>query len=183
MPRSPHIELRSSPGRAFTLIELVLVMALLAIMAALVAPRMVSFFRGRVLSLEARRVLALTHYAQNRAIAEGVPVEVWFDPAHSTYGQNIAAGFAATDDHATSFALESSLTIETPAAGTAPVSELGDERMGMPPGQAVILFSPDGFFDFASVAKLVIRQGTEGALELVPTTDRLGYEILPYAAN
>lgn len=160
-----------------------LVMALLAIVAALVAPRMVAFFRGRALSQEARRVLALTHQAQDRAIAEGVPVVVWFDPEHATYGQNIQAGFVTNDEHASSFTLESSLSLETPATEAAPASELGDERYGFTDNLPMILFSPDGFFDHASVARLVIRQDEENALELAPTSDRLGYEIRPYALN
>ena len=47
-------------------------MVLLAIGAAMVAPSMASFYRGRMLSSEAKRVLALVHYGQSRAIAEGV---------------------------------------------------------------------------------------------------------------
>ena len=160
-----------------------LVMALLAIVTALTAPRMISFFRGRSLSEEARRVLALTHYAQSRAIAEGVPVVLWFSPTASTYGQNIQSGFVETDSHASSFALEASLSLEIPNTDAPPVSELDDERTGLPDGLPVIRFTPDGFFDPASVSKLVLRQGTEAALELVPTANRLSYEILPYSAN
>jgi hypothetical protein len=42
-----------------------------------------------------------------------------------------------------------------------------------------IRFNPDGFFDEGSVSKIVIRQGDEGALEIVPTANRLGHEIRP----
>ena len=183
MHRSRQNNRQRVSTRAFTLIELMLVMALLAIVTALTAPRMISFFRGRSLSEEARRVLALTHYAQSRAIAEGVPVVLWFSPTASTYGQNIQSGFVETDDHASSFALEASLSLEIPNTDAPPVSELEDERTGLPDGLPVIRFTPDGFFDPASVSKLVLRQGTEAALELVPTANRLSYEILPYSPN
>ncbi|MFI5357949.1 MAG: GspH/FimT family pseudopilin [Opitutales bacterium] len=169
--------------RAFTLIELMLVMALLAIVTALVAPSMLSFFHGRALNEEAERLLTLTQYARSRAIAEGVPVVLWIDSAKSAYGQNIQTGFVTTDDHASSFALESSLTIDAPNRDAPPVSELGDETLGLPPGLPVIRFLPDGFIDFVSTTKIVLHQGTEAALELVPTPDRLGYEILPYTAG
>ena len=53
----------------------------------------------------------------------------------------------------------------------------------MPNNLPYIRFMPDGFFDPSSVAKIVLRQGTEAALELVPTANRLGYEILPATAN
>ncbi|SDS36988.1 GspH/FimT family protein [Opitutus sp. GAS368] len=170
------------PGEgAFTLIELLLVLALLAIVTALAAPRMISFFRGRALNEEGRRLLALTHYAQSRAVAEGVPVVLWLDPATGTYGQNIQPGFTAHDDRASTFSLESSLTLEVPTGDAPPVSELGDELLGLPEGRPVIRFTPDGYFDYASVPRFVLRQGTETALQIAPAANRLAYEILPYA--
>src|SRR5215204_5877849 len=47
--------------QAFTLIELIFVLALLAITALFVTASMGSFFRGRALNFEARRILSLTH--------------------------------------------------------------------------------------------------------------------------
>ena len=74
-PRGTRVRLRHSGGGAgFTLIELIFVMVLLAIGAAMVAPAMASFYRGRLLNSEARRLLTLANYGQSRAIAEGVPV-------------------------------------------------------------------------------------------------------------
>src|SRR5204862_288488 len=84
-PSRPVDRIRRST-RGFTLIELIVVMLLLAIAASLVTPKMSSFIRGRSLNFEARRMLSLTHYAQGRAVAEGVPVLMWFDPKNSTYG-------------------------------------------------------------------------------------------------
>jgi prepilin-type N-terminal cleavage/methylation domain-containing protein len=57
--------------RAFTLIELILVLALLVIITSLAAPAMSNFIRGRALDSEARRLLALMHAAQSRAVSEG----------------------------------------------------------------------------------------------------------------
>ena len=54
-------------ARGFTLVELIVVMVLLLIVASMVAPRMSSFFRGRALSAEARRMLSLINYGQSRA--------------------------------------------------------------------------------------------------------------------
>jgi type II secretion system protein H len=180
--------LREDNGRrdsraAFTLIELIVVMVLLGIAAALVAPHMASFFRGRVLASEARRLLALTHYGQSRAVAEGVPVLLWIDAKHSSYGLVTQSSAGAPDDRASSFAADSTLTLETSVPDPLPVSEDNDERLGVPDGLPVIRFMPDGFFDEASISKIVIRQGTEAALELVPTANRLGYEILPATSN
>lgn len=165
--------------RAFTLVELIVVMVLLLIVASMVAPRMSSFFRGRALSAEARRMLSLVHYAQSRAVAEGVPVLLWIDPTTSTYGIEIQGGHEGADDRPHIFTAEPTLTLETVGSTETYASEQEDELLGLPEGRPAIRFNPDGFFDEGGVSKIVIRQGDEGALEIVPTATRLGYEILP----
>src|SRR5262245_49481037 len=54
---------RRSAGRSrsagFTLIELILILAVLAITASLIVPRLAEFFRGRTLDSETRQILAL----------------------------------------------------------------------------------------------------------------------------
>ena len=154
-------------------------MVLLLIVASLVAPRMSSFFRGRALSAEARRMLSLVNYAQSRAVAEGVPVLLWIDPATSMYGIEVQTGHLGSDDRAHIFTAEPTLTLEAVGNSEVYVSEQEDEQMGLPEGLPAIRFNPDGFFDEGSVSKIIIRQGDEGALEIVPTATRLGYEILP----
>jgi prepilin-type N-terminal cleavage/methylation domain-containing protein len=164
-------------GRAFTLVELILVMALLAIAASLAAPKMASFFRGRALDEEARRLLA--HYGQSRAVAEGVPVLLWINPSQSIYGLSAQTGFVDTDTRATTYNVDPTLTIEATEVDASVVSENGDERLGLPQGVSIIRFNPDGFFDEISVQRIVIRQGNEGAIEIVPSANRLSYEMHP----
>ena len=65
--------------RGFTLIELILVMMLLIIMVTIVTPKLMAFFNGRKLDSEVRQFVALTHYAQSRAVSEGVPMLLWVD--------------------------------------------------------------------------------------------------------
>ena len=174
------------PGRSnfdgFTLIELIFVLALLAITAVFVTASMGSFFRGRALGFEARRLLSLTHYAHSRAVAEGVPMIVWINPAESTYGLTIQASFSDPegDPKAVQYAVDSGLTLETPPGAATRISEQEDEKLGINlEGIAAIRFTADGFYDESSVPKITIRQGTEAALELVPTANRLAYEIRP----
>src|SRR5262245_60257146 len=81
---APLIQQRRSD--AFTLIELILVMAILTIAVSITAPALANFFHGRVLDSEARRLLAATRAAQSRAISEGVPVSLWFDSSQNEYG-------------------------------------------------------------------------------------------------
>lgn len=178
-PGSPPADTRAGRRRAFTLVELIVVMVLLLIVASMVAPRMSSFFRGRALNAEARRMLSLIQYAQSRAVAEGVPVVLWIDPAASTYGVDVQSGFSGEDNRLPTFTAEPSLSLEAVTSPDALVSEQDDEHLGLPENLAAIRFNPDGFFEDSKVRKILIRQGEEGALEIVPTANRLGYEIRP----
>lgn len=127
-------------------------------------------------------MLSLTHYAQSRAVSEGVPVVLWINPADSTYGLTIQSTFSDPegDMRAVKYTVEAGLTLETPQGAVAAISEQDDEKLGITTEDlSVIRFTPDGFFDESSVNKITIRQGAEAALELVPTVNRLGYEIRP----
>src|SRR5512141_917079 len=101
---------RHSP-LAFTLIELILVMALLTIVISLTAPRLSRFFHGRTLDSEARRLLALTRSGQSRAVSEGVPMDLWVDAQQGTFGLEAEPSYEAQDPRAVDFALDSGLEI------------------------------------------------------------------------
>jgi prepilin-type N-terminal cleavage/methylation domain-containing protein len=171
--------------RAFTLIELIFVLALLAIAAIFVASNMSGFFRGRALNSEARRMLSLAHYGQSRAISEGMPVVLWLNPQNSTYGLSVHASFKGDeeDTRAVTYAVDSNLTLEVPVEHVVPTSERDDEKLGMADGVSFIRFNPDGFFDEASVSRITLRLGNDAGLELVPTANRLAYEIRPLTLN
>jgi len=183
MLRSRQSNFHRLARHGFTLIELIFVMVLLAIGAAMVAPAMGSFFHGRVLASEAKRVLALTHLGQSRAIAEGVPVLLWINTKDSTYGLRVQSTFEEGDDRASSFTADPAVTLDTPSTEALPVSEQDDEKLGLTDGLPFIRFTPDGFYDDTSVRKIVLRQGTDNAIEIGQTANRLSYEIRPYTAN
>ena len=165
------------PDSAFTLVELVVVMVLLGIAAAYVAPHMVAFFRGRILASEARRLVSLAHLGQSRAVAEGVPVMLWIDPSTSTLGLTTRPGRPDLDDEAVTYTADSSVTLETAAPDPQPQSEDGDERLGVPAGLAVIRFLPGGGFDPASPSRIVLRQGDGGSATVAPGANHLSYEL------
>lgn len=71
---------------AFTLVELILVMAILAIVMAVSAPALSRSMRGRALEQEAARFHALTLFARNEAVSEGAAMAIWIDPATQRYG-------------------------------------------------------------------------------------------------
>src|ERR1039457_3008092 len=86
--------------RGFTLIELILVMALLTIVISLTAPSLSHFFRGRTLDSEARRLLALTRSGQSRAVSEGMPIDLWVDAAEGAFGLEAEPSFDTSDPKA-----------------------------------------------------------------------------------
>lgn len=99
-------------GPAFTLIELILVMALLIIVIATVAPALSNFFHGRNLDAEARRLLSLTRLAQSRAVSEGAPMRLWIDAQQRTYGLQAEYGGTTPDNSAKIYKLDPALAIE-----------------------------------------------------------------------
>src|SRR4029453_11217436 len=81
------------PSNAFTLIELILVMAMLLIALGAPFPSLKPFFRVRSLDAEARRFLSLTQYGQSRAVTEGFPMVLWIDARRRAYGLQTQAGY------------------------------------------------------------------------------------------
>src|SRR3974390_1798323 len=98
-------------AQAFTLIELILVMAILTMAVSVTAPTLSHFFRGRSLDSEARRLLALTRAGQSRAATEGVPMDLWVDTNQKTFGLEAEPSFEDKDSKAVSYPLDSSLQL------------------------------------------------------------------------
>jgi type II secretion system protein H len=158
---------------AFTLIELVLVMAILIVVLSVSGASLTKFFKGRSLDAEAKRFVALTRFAQNRAISEGLPVVVWIDEREKKYGSQIAPGFVALDGKTNEFELGRDLEINvTFVAGNAQPQR----------GREVLLrFRPDGFFDESNPEIVTIREATEEtkgeSVFIAPNRNRMFYEI------
>ncbi len=150
-------------------------MALLAIAASLAAPQMASFFRGRSLDQEARRMLSLTHYAQSRAVTEGFPMLLWIDPASGQYGLEIHSGFVSEDDRAVRYDADSTISLET-IASSAP-APYEDDGVARESAQEGILFRPDGLVDPSSLSQVILRQGDQSAIVLQLMRNGLGFEL------
>jgi type II secretion system protein H len=165
---------RRSAG--FTLIELILVMALLLIVMGVAFPSLKNFFKGRNLDNEARRFLSLTTYGQSRAISEGMPMILWIDAARKTYGLQVQSGYIESDGKAVEYTLDKDLQMEAqfPArpvltAWQPKVTGLGNVPM--------IRFLPDGSISETSPDRIVLRQGSDHSLFIVENTNRLAYAI------
>ena len=190
----PHSALRTphSPP-AFTLIELILVLALLAIIVSVSLPTLKGFFRGRDLDSEARRFLSLTHYAASRAIGEGVPMELYVDTLQKRYGLRAQAGFLERDDKAVEYPLTEDLSLEvsppptTKQSGADNQTEDPDEtpaELAAENGPVKVLrFQPDGLISDKSPATVVLRQRSRDgsangdAVAITLSATRLNYEI------
>ena len=103
---------------AFTLIELILVLALLVIITSIAVPAMSKFIRGRALDSEARRLMSLMHAAQSRAVSEGSPVMLWLDDKTGTYGMAAETSGQNGDAKAEELTVDSTLRLAVLNIGT-----------------------------------------------------------------
>lgn len=180
----------------FTLIELILVMAVLVIAFGVTSPTLQRFFQGRAMDSEIRRLLALTRYGQSRAISEGIPIVLWIDTQLGQYGLESAAGYDERDRHALEYKLQDNLqlqigqppaliragasqeTVVNDALATQAAAGVGTTSRARLPA---IRLLPDGFIAASSPEYLFLRdvrneQETDHVW-LVQTTNRLAYEI------
>ena len=165
--------------RAFTLIELVLVMAILIVVLAVSAPSLANFFRGRTLDSEARRFLSLTHYAQSRAISEGIPMQLWIANTARTYGLHADPGYAPDDPKAVQYELAPDLQLEITVSTRATTSTRAAAPANANANAATttLRFQPDGFLPPDSPAGIRFRGADDATLTLAQSRNRLNYEI------
>jgi prepilin-type N-terminal cleavage/methylation domain-containing protein len=165
------------PSSGFTLIEMILVMALLVIAVSFVAPQLSGFFRGRTLKSEGKQIVALMHRGQSRAVSGGVPMVLWFDSKAQKYGLEEEPGYTDKDPDAVEFQLDDNLQIEITEddAATAPATDTSRDtvRAGLPQ----ISFLPDGTLSETSprTIKFVDRNGP--TLSITQSRDHNEYEI------
>jgi type II secretion system protein H len=155
--------------RAFTLIELILVLALLVIAISIVAPRMSDFMRGRALDSEARRLLALMHTGQSRAVSEGMPMVLWVDGKKSAYGLEAETAGQRGDPKAEDLMVDENLQIAVVNAGSAATTTFHN----LP----AIRFLPDGTIDETSPQTLRLTDAKGSAFWFIESRSRTGYEI------
>ena len=172
---------------AFTLVELLLVMTIMVAAISISAPMLASFFRGRTLDSEARRLLALTRHGQSRAVSEGVPMLLWVDGTKRSYGLKAEPSWEERDPKAEDFTLEQDLHLEIVAANP---TQSASSRNPLSSGSLAaalaladsgslpkIRFLPDGSIDETSprAVRLVDRDGA--SVWLAQTANHLNYEL------
>ncbi len=191
---------RVRAARAFTLMELILVMMLLVIVVSITGPSLSAFFKGRVVDNEVRRFIALTRYAQSRAVSEGVPMIVWVDEKERKYGIGIEDSFVDADEEdgqAKTYDLAEGLEIEVVRSavlqvenasgntGTAASEDLAAAvaaeaaRADAEGDQVNIRFTPDAFLGDHVPEAVIIRDRNRKENEswLAPNRNRIVYEV------
>ena len=177
--------------RGFTLIELILVMAILTIVISLTAPRLSRFFHGRTLDSEARRLLALTRSGQSRAVSEGLPMDLWVDAEQGIFGLEAEPSYETSDPQAVDFTLDGGLRLEAVHKPVvAPTATMNTLNPGQQPSTAsvprvklvhpslpTIRFLPDGSISETSPQELRLTDRDGASLWVRQSRDRVNYEI------
>ena len=165
-PRPSTLGPRSA---GFTLIELILVLALVVVITSLAAPAMANFVRGQALGSEARRLVALVHAGQDRAVSEGLPMVLWVDEKQGAYGLQAEVTGRNGDPKAENLSLDANLQIAVMRTGLTGTTKLG----GLP----AIRFLPDGTVDENSPQTLRLTDARGNTLWLIESRNRNDYEI------
>jgi type II secretion system protein H len=162
-----RLKIRNRPG--FTLIELILVLALLVIITSIAAPSMARFIRGRALGAEAQRLVALMHAAQSRAVSEGMPMVLWIDEQGGVYGAEAETSGENGDAKAEELNVDSTLKLVALDNGTGTTTTFKN----LP----AIRFLPDGTMDENSLRGLRLVDADGFARELTLNQTRTAYEV------
>lgn len=164
---------------AFTLIELILVMTMMIMAIGVVFPSLKGFFHGRDLDNEARQFLSLTRFGQSRAIAEGIPVELWINPRQERYGLQALSGYSETRTDPMIYTLAQTVQISfSPPSSVLIRSNMWTQTSAQAGAVTKIRFQPDGFISDTSPENIFFRQKDTGAeMWIAETPTHLRYEI------
>ena len=166
---SPIGKNQNKGHRAFTLIELIVVLALLAAILGIAAPSLSRFFEGRALKEETRRLLALTQHGSNQAINEGVPMTIWIEEKAGEYGLRPDTGYPTNRSNTFHYHIHDNLQFDIEN------NELNSRNTTTTTPS--ISFLPDGSISETSLYSITIKDRREGESRIAQTYSRLNYEV------
>jgi len=183
-----------------TLLELILVMAILLIVMAVAMPQLKGFTSGRKYDAEWNRFVASMRYARNEAISRATPVEVRFDTDRGSYTFSGGYGFDHLPDGATEHTLPEELTFEFPEdtstdsstqsatqsttmlSSSAKLPKVSAWQRTEENASPTILFWPDGTVDESSPKTIRIVEN-DGVFVRSIQRDALGYAVTTEGTN
>jgi type II secretion system protein H len=164
---------------AFTLVELILVMALLCVILGIAVPSLSRSIHERNLEQEATRLLALTEYARDEAVSQGVPMSVWIDSASGHFGAQAMPGYEDAGARGKDFTLITGLRFDMTGASLGAQKQTGlATHAGTFGENEVAEFMPDGTLDPSSQASVRLVDQSSSSIEIAQTKDAWGYEIV-----
>jgi type II secretion system protein H len=161
----------------FTLIELIIVMALLATMLALALPKLNGFMTGRDLTEETRRLLALTRLARQEAVSRGQRMELWFDTKQGRYGLRSETTYGQDEVKPLEYKLADKLGIQVSdddVAATDKKTKTKTAAAGIQ-GETSILFWPDGSIDEDSPTRIVLTENGKAKTAIKLSINRIEF--------
>jgi type II secretion system protein H len=171
---------------AFTLVELVLVMALLCIILAIAAPSLSRSMHERSLVQEATRLLALTEYARDEATSKGIPMVVWINKESGQYGVKAKTGYEDAGARAKQYTLTEGVRFDSVLVSTSTTGDMGTTANSNPtagyqqtPGENdAVEFAPDGTLDPGSDTSLSLVDRSEAKIAVMENVDASEYQIV-----
>jgi prepilin-type N-terminal cleavage/methylation domain-containing protein len=163
----PSCELLSA--RAFTLVELIVVMAVLALVLAFSAPSLARSMRQRNLAAEAARFLAATEHARDEAVSQAVPMVVWIDEKTRSFGIEAKSGFLGDATRERTFTVHPDVEIAL------------EKTIGRNAKVQPIEFASDGAPATTNVETVELKDRFASTMTIARTADGWGYEILKEA--
>lgn len=157
MPRN------SQPRSAFTLVELLLVMAILVVMMALVAPALSHTLRGQKLKEEATRFVALTEYARSEAVSQGVSMSVWVDAKTGKFGLDPKNAYYGSTTHK-EYTLDPAVHFDSVTGQSVP-------------GGSAIEYTPGGVCTTASASSIRMTDRDGATLSITKDPSGWGYAV------
>ena len=153
-----QFEIRNSRSKGFTLIELAVVIAILGVMIALVAPRFADIGNAN-LKRSSRHVTGMVRFLRDESQAKKTVYRLRFDVQAGHYW---AEALTITSDNTTEFMRATSVI-----GGEGSLSgqtTFRDIKAGSHPDDPYILFTPDGWVEHALIH---LRDGEERDFTLI----------------
>src|SRR3954469_22099193 len=149
----------------FTLIELMLVLAILAMMVALVAPALAKSSRARNLEQEALRLVALTEYARDEAVSQGVSMSIYVETQTGKYGMEPSSGASGVSSRKDFTLRDDQHFEELKTTGTSKKES------------RVITYNPEGVPEVSSIDYITITDRNGESKTVMRAADGYGYEL------